>query len=197
MLSPQIVDCPQMVQQTTSMLNDSTLVKKAKNDITQFSLLYEKYAIHVYRYLLVRVGNVHDAQDLTSQTFMAAMKGLKSYRRQSPFLAWLFGIARNKAADLLRQRSSVLELDEIDEAIDSRDDLDRLIDQQIAVEQVARKLQNLSPDRAEVLSLRLFGGLEVDEIARMMGRRESAVRMLILRGLRDLRDLLKVTQKTV
>lgn len=197
MLSPQIVDCPQMVQQTTSMLNDSTLVKKAKNDITQFSLLYEKYAIHVYRYLLVRVGNVHDAQDLTSQTFMAAMKGLKSYRRQSPFLAWLFGIARNKAADLLRQRSSVLELDEIDEAVDNRDDLDRLIDQQIAVEQVARKLQNLSPDRAEVLSLRLFGGLEVDEIARMMGRRESAVRMLILRGLRDLRDLLKVTQKTV
>lgn len=197
MLSPQIVDCPQMVQQTTSMLNDSTLVKKAKNDITQFSLLYEKYAIHVYRYLLVRVGNVHDAQDLTSQTFMAAMKGLKSYRRQSPFLAWLFGIARNKAADLLRQRSSVLELDEIDEAIDSRDDLDCLIDQQMAVEQVARKLQNLSPDRAEVLSLRLFGGLEVDEIARMMGRRESAVRMLILRGLRDLRDLLKVTQKTV
>lgn len=194
MLSPQIVDSPQRYQQPTSMLNDSTLVTKARNDLTQFSLLYEKYAIHVYRYLLVRVGNIDDAQDLTSQTFMAVMKGIKSYRGQSPFLAWLFGIARNKAANLLRQRSLVLELDEIVETVDSRDEVDRLIDQQMAVEQVARKLQNLSPDRAEALSLRLFGGLEVDEIARTMGRRETAVRMLILRGLRDLRVQLQLTQ---
>jgi RNA polymerase sigma-70 factor (ECF subfamily) len=165
--------------------------------MTAFSALYERYATQVYRYLLVRVGNVHDAQDLTSQTFMAAMKGLKSFHGQSPFGAWLLGIARNKAADFFRQRRPVSELDEAVETADSGVDMDDLIDQQMAVEKIARKLTTISPDRAEALSLRLFGGLEVSEIAKIMKKQESAVRMLVFRGLRDLQAQLNVAQETV
>jgi RNA polymerase sigma-70 factor (ECF subfamily) len=164
--------------------------------MSAFSALYERYATQVYRYLLVRVGNVHDAQDLTSQTFMAAMKGLNTYQGQSPFPAWLLGIARNKAADLFRRKHPDIELDEAEEISDSGEGLDEVVDRQMAVEQVARKLQTISPDRAEALSLRLFAGLEVPEIAQMMNKNEAAVRMLVFRGLRDLQAQLNVTEET-
>jgi RNA polymerase sigma-70 factor (ECF subfamily) len=197
MISTQFLDPPETHNQPVTNADDLALVRMAKEDMTAFSALYERYATQVYRYLLVRVGNVHDAQDLTSQTFMAAMKGLKSFQGQSPFAAWLLGIARNKAADLFRQRRPVSELDEAVETAESGDEMDEIIDRQMAVEKVARKLQTISPDRAEALSLRLFGGLEVAEIARIMEKQESAVRMLVFRGLRDLQAQLNVTQETM
>lgn len=197
MISTQFLDPPETRSQPVTGADDLALVRLAKEDMTAFSALYERYATQVYRYLLVRVGNVHDAQDLTSQTFMAAMKGLKSFQGQSPFAAWLLGIARNKAADLFRQRRPVSELDKVVETAESGDDMEEIIDRQMAVEKIARKLQTISPDRAEALSLRLFGGLEVVEIARIMEKQESAVRMLVFRGLRDLQAQLNVTQETM
>ena len=67
--------------------------------IGAFVKLDRWHAVRVSRYLLVRVGNVDDAQDLTSQTFMAVMEGLPRFRQQTPFVVWLLGIARHKAAD--------------------------------------------------------------------------------------------------
>lgn len=197
MNTSQLLDLSESPSMPVEALTDLALVRMAAEDMSAFSTLYERYATQVYRYLLVRVGNVHDAQDLTSQTFMAAMKGLKSFHGQSPFGAWLLGIARNKAADMFRQRRPVSELDEAVETADSGDDMEEMIDQQMAVEKIARKLKTISPDRAEALSLRLFGGLEVNEIATIMKKQESAVRMLVFRGLRDLQAQLNVTQETV
>jgi RNA polymerase sigma-70 factor (ECF subfamily) len=196
MNTPQLLDFSESQSQPIEAQDDLALVRMAAEDMSAFSVLYERYATQVYRYLLVRVGNVHDAQDLTSQTFMAAMKGLKSFHGQSPFGAWLLGIARNKAADLFRQRRPVSELDEAVETAESGEDMDELIDKQMAVEKIASKLKTISPDRAEALSLRLFGGLEVNEIAQIMKKQESAVRMLVFRGLRDLQAQLNVTQET-
>jgi RNA polymerase sigma-70 factor (ECF subfamily) len=197
MILTQLNDPPETSNQPVPTLDDLALVQRAKKDISQFSALYDRYATQVYRYLLVRVGNEQDAQDLTSQTFMAAMKGLSSFKGQSPFPAWLLGIARNKAADLFRQRRPVSDLDDAMETADSGDDMDEIVDRHMAIEKVARKLQTISPDRAEALSLRLFGGLEVGEIARIMDRQEPAVRMLVFRGLRDLQAQLNVTQETM
>ena len=196
MILTQMVMPPEVRTTPAMVPDDLALVGRAKKDMSAFSALYERYATQVYRYLLVRVGNVHDAQDLTSQTFMAAMKGLNTYQGQSPFPAWLLGIARNKAADLFRRKHPDIELDEAEEISDGGEGLDEVIDRQIAVERIARKLQTISPDRAEALSLRLFAGLEVPEIARMMDKNEAAVRMLVFRGLRDLQAQLNVTEET-
>ena len=173
--------------------DDMALVQAAKTDMSAFSGLYQRYASQVYRYLLVRVGNVPEAQDLTSQTFMAAMQGLKSYRGQQPFPAWLLGIARHKVADLYRRQRPDVGL-EMAEAISASadDSLEDTVNRQLALEQVARKMQTLAPDRAEALTLRLFGELEVPQIAQIMNRNEAAVRMLVFRGLRDLQAQLNV-----
>jgi RNA polymerase sigma-70 factor, ECF subfamily len=177
------------------LLDDVQLARAAQNDLSAFSPLYQRYVQQVYRYLLVRVGNVHDAQDLTSQTFLAAMQGLKQYRGQQPFVAWLLGIARHKVVDQFRRRQPDVELDTAEILPDNADDVDEQISRQIDVEQVVRKLQTIAPDRAEAISLRLFAGLEVAEIAEIMNKNETAVRMLVFRGLRDLQGQLNVSQE--
>jgi RNA polymerase sigma-70 factor (ECF subfamily) len=170
--------------------DDLTLVRHAQRDLRAFSVLYERYATQVYRYLLFRVGNADDAQDLTSQTFLAAMESLPKYRGQSQFIAWLLGIARHKTADQFRRRKPEVEIEDAEMVVDNNDRPDELIGRQLEVEKVMRKLQVLAPDRAEALSLRLFAELEVREIAQIMNRDEAAVRMLVWRGLKDLQSQL-------
>jgi RNA polymerase sigma-70 factor, ECF subfamily len=132
------------------------------------------------------VGNVAYAQDLTSQTFIAAMENLDKYKGQRPFLAWLFGIARNKTADYYRRSRLETDLEEAKPVPDSGERPDDMVDQQLSMELVAHKLQTIAPNRAEAISLRLIAGLDVAEVSRLMGKNEPAVRMLLHRGLRDL-----------
>jgi RNA polymerase sigma-70 factor, ECF subfamily len=85
---------PQLVYQTPETLD-------APEELIDFDTLYPLYLPQVYRYLLARVGNVADAQDLASETFLAALQGLPTYHGERPFAAWVLGIARHKVADYL------------------------------------------------------------------------------------------------
>jgi RNA polymerase sigma-70 factor (ECF subfamily) len=166
---------------------DAELVRLAQQDLRKFTDLYERYVQRVYRYLLVRVGSVTDAEDLTSQTFMAALENLHRYRGERPFLAWLFGIARHKRADFYRKQKSEANLETAVSLVDPKAELaDEYVTRQIQLELISQKLEVIAPDRAEAIALRLFGGMEIPEIAQFMGKQEAAVRMLIHRGLRDL-----------
>ncbi len=175
--------------------DDQLLVRRAQKDLRLFADLYQRYAQQVYRYLLVRVGNVDDAQDLTSQTFLVAMETLHKYRGEGNFAAWLMGIARHKTVDQYRRRKPETLLETAVDLPDSYDPPEEQISRKLEVEQVARKLQKLAPDRAEALSLRLFAGLGVAEIAQVMGKNEAAARMLVFRGLRDLQAQLQSTRE--
>ncbi len=177
------------------LTDDHVLVQRAQKDLRLFADLYQRYAQQVYRYLLVRVGNVDDAQDLTSQTFLVAMETLHQYRGEGNFVAWLMGIARHKTVDQYRRRKPETLLETAVDLPDPYDPPEDQISRKLEVEQVARKLQKLAPDRAEALSLRLFAGLEVAEIARVMGKNEAAARMLVFRGLRDLQAQLHRTRE--
>jgi RNA polymerase sigma-70 factor (ECF subfamily) len=168
--------------------DDAVLIQRSKANLSDFAELYERYSTRVYRYLLVRVGNVDDAEDLTSQTFLAAMNSLRRYDGNSPFIAWLLGIARHKLADQYRRAKPVQELDEELEFADNTPLPETLVGQQLDIEVITQKLRVISPDRAEAISLRLFAGLEVSEIAATMGKNEASVRMLVYRGLRDLQE---------
>ena len=162
------------------------MVQRARRDLSAFGELYERYATPVFRYLMVRTGNEQDAQDLMSQTFLAAMQGLASYKPDRPFVAWLMGIASHKVADQYRRRRPVTSLEAAMALPDRQYGTEELAYQHLAVEAVAQRLRAIAPDRAEAVALRLFASLEVGEIAALMGRNEAAVRMLVFRGLRDL-----------
>jgi len=169
---------------------DALLVQRARENLAEFGELYDRYSTRVYRYLLVRVGNVDDAQDLTSQTFLAAMKSLRRYNGRTPFVAWLLGIAKHKMVDQYRRTRPIQDLDEAEELPDGAALPETMVGRHLDIEAVSQKLKVISPDRAEAITLRLFAGLEVSEIAEIMGKNEPAVRMLVFRGLNDLQDQL-------
>jgi RNA polymerase sigma-70 factor (ECF subfamily) len=171
-------------------VDDATLLRAAQHDPTAFGMLYRRHLHGVYRNLLVRSGNEQDAQDLTSQTFLAAWTGSQSYRGTGTVRAWLLRIAWHKLNDHWRQSKPWLSLEAADQLADPGSPVDEHVGRRLRVERVAAALQALSPDRAEALALRLFGGLTAGEVAGVMGRSEAAVRMLLHRGLHDLQERL-------
>lgn len=175
------------------MRSDEELAQKARHSSEAFAELYRRNLKVVYSYHLARVGNVHDAQDLTTQTFLAAQEVISSFRGQGKFAAWLMAIARRKTADYFRRRRSTFPLEEADQIADSSITPEEFVNQQLSLEQVAQALRRLSPERAEAIALQIFGKLSVTEVAQVMGKSEAAVKMLICRALKDLRKYLATT----
>ncbi len=92
---------------------DELLAERALQEPGAFAGLYDRYLKPVYRYFFLRLGNRPEAEDLTSQVFLAALESLPGYRRGSPFRAWLFGIARRKLADYYRLRRPQVSLEQV------------------------------------------------------------------------------------
>lgn len=182
-----------MADRLHAPIDDETLARRAKNDAEAFSVLYRRYLDRVYRYLLSRVGLVQEAQDLTSQTFMAAWEGIARYQGQGVFAAWLFGIARHKVDDYYRANRIEVALDDIEDLPGEALSPESLVEMRIHMEQVAHSLSRMSGERAEALALRVFGGLSAAEAGELMGKREDAINTLVHRAMRDLRQQLVPT----
>lgn len=181
--------------ETVKSRTDEELAQVASQSPNAFAELYHRHVTNVYRYLLVRVGTVDDAQDLTTQTFLAALRNISSYQGVGKFRSWLLGIARRKVADYFRQRRETLPLEMAEHVPHSNVPLEEYIDRQLRLDMVAQMLLDLSPERAEALALRLFGQLSVTEVAQVMGKSEAAVKMLIYRAISQLQQRLDATQK--
>ena len=169
---------------------ERALVSAAKSDPDAFAALYERTMPNVYRYILSRVGNVQDAEDLTTQTYMAALDGLHNYRGQGAFLTWVIGIARRKVADFFRGHRNVLPLENAPDLRDTALSPEAATEQSLQMDRVAATLTIIAPDRAEAITLKIFGGLSTAEVATLMNRSEDAVHALVSRGMRDLRQRL-------
>jgi RNA polymerase sigma-70 factor, ECF subfamily len=169
---------------------DNTLARSACQHPEAFAALYQRHLLKIYRYHLVQTGNVSDAQDLTSQTFMAALEGIASFRGAGSFVAWLMGIARRKCALFFRQRKPEVSLEAVDNQPGPEAPAEQRVGERLQVQQIQRALRTLKPDRAEALVLCLFGELTAAEAGRVLGKSEAAVKMLVFRGLRDLRPQL-------
>jgi RNA polymerase sigma-70 factor (ECF subfamily) len=170
--------------------DEDELARCAQRDPDAFAALYHRHVNGIYLFHLARTGNVDDAQDLTSQTFLAALEGIRSYRGQGSFRGWLFGIASHKVVDHYRRRRPDIPLEngEIEAWHDPAPLPEEVATTHLELAQVARALRALSLEQAEALALRLYGGLSAAEIGRLMGKSEAAVKMLVHRALRGLRE---------
>jgi RNA polymerase sigma-70 factor (ECF subfamily) len=171
---------------------DAPLVQQAQKNLWAFDSLYQRHVHRVYRYLLVRLGSQHEAQLLTAQTFQTAQATIRRYPGQGTFAGWLLGIARQQVANHIYRRGWQPE----QELSNNLATFDKQNGRAESAELVADKLQRLPADRAEALALRLFGGLEMGEIARLMVKQEDAVRLLVHNGLLDLQCHLQPSQAT-
>ena len=174
-------------------LADDALASAARRDPDAFAELYRRYVDRVFRYLLARLGDSQLAQDLTAQTFLAALEGIDGYAGRGDLAAWLVAIARHKVLDHFRRSRPSLPLDQAQSLPDPRPGPDDLAADRLRLEQVARVLQTLPSERAEAFALRMFSDLSVAEVGRVMGKSEAAVKMLVHRAVRDLRERLILT----
>lgn len=185
-----------MVEQTkTTAANDLALARNALADEDAFAELYRQYVPRVYRYHMAHTGNVKDAEDLTSQTFISALEGLKSYRGDGSFAAWILGIASKKRLMFFRGRKLEVPLDDALHLPSPSLPTDKAAYQRLRLESLARALKEISPDRAEAVVLSYFGGLSNQEIGASLHKSEAAVKMLVSRGLQDLRERTSLTME--
>jgi RNA polymerase sigma-70 factor, ECF subfamily len=173
---------------------------KARLD-REFSELYKAHLKDVYSYSYYRVGNHHDAEDLTTQTFLQAYRHFERAQREShgrPLRPWLIRIAHNLAANLYRDRSrkpqtnideSTMPLPAIhttEDLVEGRDELKRILE----------GVDQLPDDRREALIMRFALGMDNREIARALGRTDGATKVLIHRATRQLQEIVAQTPST-
>jgi RNA polymerase sigma-70 factor, ECF subfamily len=178
-----------MATRTKEQDNDEThLVRQALTDIDAFAELYRRHLTRVYRYHMAHTGNVKDAEDLTSQTFIAALEGIASFRGTGSFAAWLIGIASRKRLMFFRGISPDIPIAAAMDYPSPDLPTDKAATQRMQLESIAHALRQIPPDRAEALILTYFGGLSHAETGRLLNKTEAAVKMLVSRGLQDLRE---------
>jgi RNA polymerase sigma-70 factor, ECF subfamily len=164
------------------------LIKKAKRDPTAFAPIYRKYLEQVYYYLFARVGERQAAEDLTAQVFLEVLEGLASYREDGNFAAWLFTIARRRAVDYHRQRKSEVQLQVAEEVKDPTQDV---LANTLAAEDLhslQHLVASLNEDERELLRLRYAAGLKFADMAILLKRKESTVKMNLYRLLARLKS---------
>ena len=174
--------------------DDEGLAQAARQDPAAFAELYHRHFTRVYRYHVARTGDIADAQDLTTLTFLAAMEGIASYNGSGSFCAWLMGIAHNQMAQLFRSRSREQPLEQAERMSDPAGLPEVIAGRRMQFSQMSRALKELKPERAEAITLCLFANLTAGEAGRVMGKSEGAVKMLLMRGLGELRQKLSVAQ---
>jgi RNA polymerase sigma-70 factor (ECF subfamily) len=170
--------------------DERSLVQAACRDRRQFDALYERYIERIFNYLYSRLGNVQDAEDVTSQTFLAAYEALGRYRQDGYFSAWLFTIARNKAMDYYRKKKHLTDVQISEEISTDTDPLGGVIVSE--QNQMLRKLiDQLPEEEKELLRLRFLAELSFASIAQMLQRSEAAVKKSTYRVLARLHNQLE------
>lgn len=151
-----------------------------------FAVLYRQHLPAVYRYLYRRVGSAADAEDLTAQTFTEALESILRGRFQpgGNFPAFLFTIARRRAADHFRQHPTA----PLDEHPDPEPALLAALETREDIRRLKNLLSQLDEEKQELLRLRFAAGLGFAEIALLENRNEAAVKMSLYRTLAWLRD---------
>lgn len=173
---------------------DAVLVERARTEPEAFGALYDRYLGRVYSYFYHHTGgNVVEAEDLTEKVFFQVLTHLSGYTdRGLPFGAWLFRIAHNVLANWHRDRARHPQspLDALDPGEEFADPLEQVEERA----QVRRLVAALPDDPKRILLLKFVEGFSNAEIGRVMGKSEGAVKALLHRTLKKLREEMMVTR---
>ena len=163
------------------MQNEESLVERAKqHDQGAFTQLYESHFDKIYRYLVLRIGDRTEAEDMAQQVFLKALQSISSFKWKGvSFSAWLFRIAHNLAIDFLRRKTkrATVPLDE-SLAIANSNNPQQLTEQKSDIEQLISATRQLTKAQREVIALRFASELPVAEVAKVMGKSQGAVKAL-------------------
>ncbi|MCW2584887.1 MAG: adsA [Frankiales bacterium] len=172
------------------------LVQRAQaGDAEAFGELYDRYVDQVYRYIAYRVATSQLAEDLTSETFLRALRRIGSFTWQGRDVgAWFVTIARNLIADHYKSGRYRLELttDDVTEsgAAPVMDGPERAVLEAMQNKVLLEAVKQLNAEQQECIVLRFLQGLSVSETAQVMGKNDGAIKALQYRAIRTLGRIL-------
>jgi len=171
---------------------ERTLIEAAQRDRGRFSELYEANFERVYAYVVRRVRDRDEAQDLTADVFHLALKSLPRFEwRGVPFAAWLFRIASNEIADrsksAAKRRAHESQNANVDSGPDDRVGVAAGVEEAERRGRLFKLVERLPRDQSRVIAMRFAEDKSIREIATALGRSEGSIKQLQFRGLQNLR----------
>ncbi len=168
---------------------EKRLLRSAQKDNGDaFAALYRANVQAIYRYIYYRVSDRQLAEDLTSDVFMRALRGLKRYEdRGKPFVAWLYRIAHDRVIDHRRRvnrRATDVDID--DKPMPVRVDMDSGMMRKQAARALRSAIAQLTDDQQQVIILRFIEGYSLDDTAQAMDKKANAIKALQHRAVRAL-----------
>lgn len=155
---------------------------------SEFEVYYDQYKHKIYSYLYYRSGkNKELAEDLTSEVFMKALEKFESYKKDSSFQSWIYAIAHNHLIDHFRKDKSTVDLEVVENILESDGDARSSLMRRVAAEQVQELLSYLTDEEREIVLLRYHSDLPMQDIADIVGKPDTTVRVVIHRALSKLR----------
>ena len=171
-------------------------IPRREEDVQQFQTFYQENLGLIYRYVYSKVGNREEAEDLTSQIFIKAIRGVDTERGPQSMQKWLFQVARTTIADYWRvyYRIAVNSLEELLEAgWEGPAEEESIAVSSRPTERVQRILQALPEHYREVLTCRFLLNLSIKETSLRLGLTEANVKVLQFRALKRAADLEHIT----
>ncbi len=179
----------------TDELTDAELVEQVQAGNTEaMSTIYRRHRPSVFRYVLSKVYDQQQAQDITGEIFLRMVTSLPQYTvTGAPFAAWLFRIAHNYTITYRQKEYShqLMPISRADSVSRSEDNPALAVEYQLELEWVWRGLQELDEYQREVLILRFLIGLSLKEVALTLDKTVGAVKTLQHRGVLALRVALQ------
>ncbi len=183
---------------SSQVQEEESLVRRAqKHDEAAITMLYETHFDRIYRYVALKIGDRTEAEDITQQVFLNAIKSISSYScKGSPFSAWLFRIAHNQIVDYFRKRSKqkTVPLEDFHADCAASTDPRAIAYLNLDLEMLTSATRKLTKAQQEVIALRFSGGLSINEAAKAMGKSEGAIKALQHSAVLSLRKILAPEQ---
>ena len=173
------------------------LVDRARRgDREAVGAIYDLYVQPVYRFVLARVGNASEAEDITHEVFRRMVEhiGRFEWREDVRFAAWLFRIAHNQVISHHRKQGGRLPNTSTDDfdVEDTRPGPDQLVEHSLTMQEVFAACERLPEAQRRVIALRFGSGLSVRETADILGKTENNVKVLQHKAIAKLQKLLGV-----
>ena len=181
-----VAGAPDAREQPLEELPDEQVALRARRDAAAFGTLYDRYLDRVYRYVRYRASPC-DVDDLTSEVFFHALRGIGRYEPRAPFFAWIYRIARNVVIDHHRAKHDAVPLEDASDPPDGEADPEAQAIASDRHDRLVRALAHLPEEQQEVILLRFVEGFSPEECGHVIGKRTAAVRDIQLRALRALR----------
>ena len=172
------------------MEEEKALVLMAMNDVKHFEKLYNRYFLPIFKYVFNRVRSEEETAEITSDVFAKALNNIKKYKdKQVPFVAWLYGIARNEMLQYFRkQNKKVVVFVEEDKLRHFSEELDE-VNKELLFVLMKKAMSMLPPEDVEIIELKYFQQLSHKEIGEILGVTEENARVKCFRIIKKLKEL--------